>query len=240
MTAGWNAGTFTRGNGVYEGDDVWENDKNEPVAILASRHDAHDKILADGINACVNKDGSNAAGVVEASWLASNAVTTAKITDANVTTAKIADEAVTEAKLAADAASRSIIIGTYFLELTAGTGTDKMYRSITPVNFVESTYIIMPKAGKVTHLSASLGLGSGFGAATGGSITMTLLKNNSSTSQTLTIDSTTFSGTSNSGAITAQSFVANDYIDINFSKTSLTLSTSPVIVTLDVWGHFTA
>lgn len=47
------------------------------------------------------------AGQVGATSLASNAVTTAKITDANVTTAKIADEAVTGAKVADD------IVGSY-------------------------------------------------------------------------------------------------------------------------------
>lgn len=42
-------------------------------------------------------------GLLDATNLASNAITTAKITDANVTTAKIADLAITAAKLAVDA-----------------------------------------------------------------------------------------------------------------------------------------
>lgn len=59
MTAGWSGGIFTRGNGTYEGADVWADDKAASVKIVASRHDTHDQVLADGINACLTKDGAN-------------------------------------------------------------------------------------------------------------------------------------------------------------------------------------
>jgi hypothetical protein len=59
MTAGWSGGTFTRGNGTYEGSSVWADDKAASVKIVASRHDTHDQGLADGINATLNKAGQN-------------------------------------------------------------------------------------------------------------------------------------------------------------------------------------
>jgi len=61
------------------------------------------------------------AGTVDATNLASNAVTTAKITDANVTTDKIADGAITAAKIAAGAAVPSGAVF-YFAANSAPTG----------------------------------------------------------------------------------------------------------------------
>jgi hypothetical protein len=55
----WAAGVFTRGNGVYTGADVWLTDKANGYKVVASRHDVHDEDLAQGINACLTKDGSN-------------------------------------------------------------------------------------------------------------------------------------------------------------------------------------
>lgn len=57
----WSGSTFSRTNGVNSGADTWEQDRDEPVNILASRHDDHDQDLADGINACLKKDGGNTA-----------------------------------------------------------------------------------------------------------------------------------------------------------------------------------
>lgn len=238
MTAGWNAGTFTRGNGVYEGDDVWENDKNEPVAILASRHDAHDKILADGINACVNKDGSNAANVVATAWLQNSAVTTAKIADSNVTTAKIADEAVTEAKLADDAASRSTLLATFTRNIPTSALSSTMYvpdtvyyndTAMTAVGVMNS--IVVPKALKVTHLTLNLTSVMG----TSNTLTATLRKNGSTTGQSVAV--TGNSNTTNYAAITAQSFSAGDAISIAVASNA---ATSTPFAFLQVWGHFTA
>lgn len=57
----WSSGTFSRTNGVYSGANVWTNDLAASIKIVASRHDTHDKDLADGINACLHKGGENAA-----------------------------------------------------------------------------------------------------------------------------------------------------------------------------------
>jgi hypothetical protein len=53
----WSAGTYTRAYGATG----WVNDRDASTAILATRHDTHDQDLAVGINACLAKDGSNAA-----------------------------------------------------------------------------------------------------------------------------------------------------------------------------------
>lgn len=51
----WSAGTFTR---TY-GSTGWQGDNVAGTPILADRHDTNDQDLATGINACINKDGSN-------------------------------------------------------------------------------------------------------------------------------------------------------------------------------------
>lgn len=57
----WNgSGAFTRGNGVYTGASVWQQDAAAEVDIEADRHDTHDQDLAAGINACLAKNGENA------------------------------------------------------------------------------------------------------------------------------------------------------------------------------------
>jgi hypothetical protein len=53
----WAAGAFTR---VY-GSGGWVADRDAATPILATRHDTHDQDVADGINACLAKDGTNAA-----------------------------------------------------------------------------------------------------------------------------------------------------------------------------------
>jgi hypothetical protein len=55
----WTGGTFTRTNGVYSGATVWFDDYSANVKIVYDRHDYHDQDLAQGINACVNKNGQN-------------------------------------------------------------------------------------------------------------------------------------------------------------------------------------
>lgn len=55
----WSAGTFTRTNGVFTGAHVWQSDFNALVKIVFSRHDTHDQDLAQGVNACLNKNGQN-------------------------------------------------------------------------------------------------------------------------------------------------------------------------------------
>lgn len=55
----WSGGVFTRTNGTYDGATVWASDAAASVKIQSSRHDTHDQDLANGINACVARDGSN-------------------------------------------------------------------------------------------------------------------------------------------------------------------------------------
>jgi len=55
----WSGGVYTRTNGVYSGAHVWQSDFNALVKIVYSRHDVHDQDLAQGINACLNKNGQN-------------------------------------------------------------------------------------------------------------------------------------------------------------------------------------
>jgi len=57
----WSGGTFTRTNGVHTGSTLWVQDRDAGTKILATRHDTHDQDLADGINATLEKSGSNAA-----------------------------------------------------------------------------------------------------------------------------------------------------------------------------------
>lgn len=214
----WAAGSFTRTNGVNTGDDTWEQDKNEPVAILASRHDAHDTDLKDGINACVNKDGSNAANVVATSW--------------------IQDEAITEAKLAADAATRSTLIATFTRNITTAALSSTMYvpdtvyyndTAMTAFGVMNS--IIMPKAVKITHLTLNITSAMG----TSNTVTATLRKNGSTTSQSVAI--TGNSDTTNYAAITAQSFSAGDAVSISIASNAASTAS---FAFLQVWGHFTA
>ena len=51
------SGTFNRTNGTNSGSTTWQQDRDEPVNILANRHDTHDQDLADGLTNCVTKDG---------------------------------------------------------------------------------------------------------------------------------------------------------------------------------------
>ena len=53
----WSAGAYSR---LY-GSTGWVDDRDAGTKILATRHDAHDQDLADGINNALARDGSNAA-----------------------------------------------------------------------------------------------------------------------------------------------------------------------------------
>ena len=55
----WSGGSFTRTNGTHSGATAWAQDEAALVGIESGRHDTHDQDLAAGINACLNKDGSN-------------------------------------------------------------------------------------------------------------------------------------------------------------------------------------
>ncbi len=54
----WAGGNYTKGNNGTGG---WVGDASLGIGIEAGRHDTQDSDFATGINACLNKDGSNAA-----------------------------------------------------------------------------------------------------------------------------------------------------------------------------------
>jgi hypothetical protein len=61
MATGWNgSGTFTRGDGTREGATTWAQAKTAAQKVDAPPHDIHDQILAQGIQACLAKNGENA------------------------------------------------------------------------------------------------------------------------------------------------------------------------------------
>ena len=55
---GFSSGTYSRTNGVNTGANTWADDRDEPVAILATRHDTHDEDIASALSMCVLKDGT--------------------------------------------------------------------------------------------------------------------------------------------------------------------------------------
>ncbi len=78
---GWSGGSFSRTNGTHTGTTVWQQDEAALVNIEADIHDTHDQDLADGINACLAKDGSNAmtgnldlGGYTVENWASTNAI----------------------------------------------------------------------------------------------------------------------------------------------------------------------
>lgn len=55
----WTGSIYVRDNGVYTGSLVWTDDFNAGTLIVSDHHDTHDQDLADGITACLNKNGAN-------------------------------------------------------------------------------------------------------------------------------------------------------------------------------------
>jgi hypothetical protein len=51
--------TFVRTDGTRTGPETWQEADAAAVAILSASHDTHDEDLADGIEACIKKDGGN-------------------------------------------------------------------------------------------------------------------------------------------------------------------------------------
>lgn len=197
----WSGGTFTRTNGTYTGASVWQSDAGAAIGISADRHDLHDKDLADGINQCVNKDGSNASGIVTESWLAD------------------------------DAASRSTLLFECRNTQTGTNGSSVTSRSGAGTGYVQG----LPKACKVTHMTLTR-LEQGV-SVSAGSITAVLYKNNSSTSQSVTMSSG--DPMVKVSAMTAQSYAAGDNLHIQTATNSLTYSGAGLDgVTIQVWGHF--
>lgn len=55
----WTGSEYVRTDGVYTGETVWYSNFTNSVKIVYSRHDTHDQDIADGITACINKNGAN-------------------------------------------------------------------------------------------------------------------------------------------------------------------------------------
>jgi hypothetical protein len=50
-------GTFARADGTYSGEEIWTNNRDATINIIASAHDTHDQDIADAITASVARDG---------------------------------------------------------------------------------------------------------------------------------------------------------------------------------------
>jgi len=55
----WTGSSYVRDDGVYTGPTVWNQNWANSVKITYTRHDTHDQDIADGITACINKNGAN-------------------------------------------------------------------------------------------------------------------------------------------------------------------------------------
>lgn len=55
----WTGDTYIRTDGVYTGQTVWFENYSNSIKIVYSRHDTHDQDIANGITACLNKNGAN-------------------------------------------------------------------------------------------------------------------------------------------------------------------------------------
>lgn len=207
----WAAGTFTRTNGVHTGSTVWQDDKAAGTPILASRADTHDYDLAQGINQCVNKDGSNATNVVKTAW--------------------IEDGAITEAKLHDDAASRSTtLISAYVLAGDGSAAATTILRNLS----VSVSRLSMPKAGKITHLSINIQQ-----PLTSGTLTMGIYKNGVDSGQTVVMTGGTGVVDRTAALASAVSFAAGDYLQIYYSTSSAVFTTGTSQGIYQAWGHFT-
>jgi microcystin-dependent protein len=51
--------TFTRTDGTRTGPETWKEANSADIGILSAAHDTHDEDLADGVEACLKKDGGN-------------------------------------------------------------------------------------------------------------------------------------------------------------------------------------
>lgn len=155
----WSGGVFTRTNGTYSGASVWASDQSASISIVPSRHDTHDLDLATGINQCVNKDGSNATGIITSTWLH------------------------------ADAATRHTMLAEFDECNASGTQTEIDFRkrvnnyTLGSYSFYDVDKAIMPYAGKITALTVLLG-----DTVSAGSLTVKLYKNGSYTSSSVTIN----------------------------------------------------
>jgi len=146
--------------------------------------------------------------------------------------AMLADASVTEVKLADDAATRSTLL---FEARNTQTGTNAI--AVTSRSGAGTgTLQVAAKALKITHLSL-VRMETGV-TISAGSITATLYKGVTSTSQSITMSSGDPTG--KAAAITAQSLVAGDDFHFRVSTSSLTYTGGLDGVWIQAWGHYTA
>lgn len=117
----WSGGNFGRTNGTYSGAAVWQSDLGASVKIVASRHDTHDKDLADGIDACIHKGGQNSP-TANISW--GNFKITALGNGAAATDAATYGQTITAASwtAATDLLTLTRAVGDLTVDLTAAIG----------------------------------------------------------------------------------------------------------------------
>lgn len=66
----WTGPNFIRNNGpspIFTGANCWDDDAAASILIESARHDYHDQDLAQGINACLNKNGANSP-IADINW----------------------------------------------------------------------------------------------------------------------------------------------------------------------------
>jgi len=160
-------------------------------------------------------------------------ITTAKIADLNVTTGKLANDAVTEAKLDPDAATRSTLLASFQRRQSEVTvSLAATFRGTFDAIYTPPTKATLPKAGKITHITINT-----FADVLSGTIEAILGRNGSSTGKSVTLSA----GGGTGGAITAESFSINDYIEIAITTASPVFSgANDTLVMVEVWGHFTS
>lgn len=158
----WSGGVFNRLNGATG----WVDDANAFIGIEATRHDTQDNDFRDGINACLNRDGSNAA-------TGNQNFANYRLTAVGVATAR------TDAPQAAQVQDGDFI----WLGTTAGTSTAQT-ASATPA-------ITAYKAGQKFRMQIGSGLGSTGSVATAHTININsigaknIVNNEDSTNPTL-------------------------------------------------------
>ena len=132
----WSAGTFTR----VDGSNTFVNDRDAAIKINAPDHDTHDQDLADGINACLKKDGGNAASADIS--MGSNKLTnvTDPTADQDAATKKYVDDTIA-AKLVTQTVNSVATFSTGTTVMPSddtipqiGEGTEFLTISVTPAN----------------------------------------------------------------------------------------------------------
>lgn len=163
--------------------------------------------------------------------LSAGGVGTSNLADGAVTTIKLLDGNVTESKLSDDAATRSAyLLQTSVLVADATQAITLMAREAGETVGYGAKSIVMPKAGKVTHLSLALGA-----AITGGTLTITLYKNGVTTGKVVTITS----GSTNYADIADETFAAGNTLGLAYTLASCTFSGGVAGLVADALGHFT-